>query len=237
MIFSATNFHPSVDDGEFKRQLRLPPDYEMTDEVAANAAWARSWFASHARPWLCAHPIASCEVGESEVAIAGQVLTSPELTKRFQSAESAVIVGLSVGGEPEMESAKRWEADEPDRYFFMESYATAAVEKLISEARQRLCQWASEQESVLLPHYSPGYHEWSVADQQKVHTLLTQGGQIPGELEVMESGMLRPRISQLVVFGVVTVANAPREDTDMIPCKYCAQMPCDLRREPCAFTE
>lgn len=235
MIFADTNFHPPVDDGEFKRQLKLPPDYAMTGEVAANAAWARSWFAEHARPWLCAHPITSCEVGESEVTIAGQVLTSRELAKRFKHAESVVIVGVSTGSAAEIEAANRWEADEPDRYFFMESYATAVVETLISEARRRLCKWASEQACVLLPHYSPGYHEWSVADQPKVHALLAQGGEVLGALEVMESGMLCPKNSQLVVFGVVSEANAPREDTDMIPCKYCAQTPCELRREPCVL--
>lgn len=156
--------------------------------------------------------------------------------KRFQQAESAVIVGISVGGEPESESASRWEADEPDRYFFIESYAAAVVEALISEARSRLCQWAGELSRVLLPHYSPGYQEWSVADQLKVHTLLAQFGDMPGELEVMESGMLQPRVSQLVVFGVVSAAKAPQEDADMIPCKYCAQTPCELRREPFVVT-
>lgn len=237
MIFAETNFHPSVDDGEFKRQLKLPAGYAMTGEVATNAKWAREWFAAHARPWLCAQPIASCQVEENTVTIGGQVLTSGELAKRFQSAESAVIVGVSTGSEAETEATSRWEEDEPDRYYFMESYATAVVETLINEARHRLCQWASEQACVLLPHYSPGYHDWSVADQHKVHALLVQGGEIPGALEVMESGMLRPKNSQLVVFGVVAESNAPREDTDMIPCKYCAQAPCELRREPCALTE
>jgi len=235
MIFSDTNFHPTVDDAEFKCQLKLPLDYAMTGEVAVNAAWARSWFAEHARPWLCAHPIASCEVDESTVTIAGQDLMSGELAKRFQHAESVVIVGVSTGSEAEIEAASRWEADEPDRYFFMESYATAVVETLINEARSRLCNWANKQACVLLPHYSPGYHEWSVADQHKVYGLLAQGGEIPGALEVMESGMLRPKNSQLVVFGVVPKSNTPSEDRDMIPCKYCAQSPCELRREPSAL--
>lgn len=232
MIFSHTNFHPPVDEAEFKRQLRLPEDYVMSGKVAANAAWARHWFAAHAQPWLCAHLLPSCEVGESTVTMSGQILTSWELVKRFRQAESAVIVGVSAGGEAEAESTTRWEADEPDRYFFMEAYASAVVEALISEARRRLCQWAGEQSRVLLPHYSPGYHEWSVADQVKVHALLSQGGKIPGQLEVMTSGMLCPKNSQLVVFGVVSEANAPREDMDMIPCSYCAQTPCELRRQP-----
>ncbi len=232
MIFSDTNFHPVVDDAEFKRQLKLPPEYVMTGEVAANAGWARSWFAEHARPWLCAHPISSCQVDESTVTIAGQVLTSRELAKRFQPAESAVIVGVSTGSEAELEAANRWEADEPDRYFFLESYATAVVETLINVARSRLCHWASQHACVLLPQYSPGYAEWSETEAHKVHPLLAQGGEMPGALEVMESGMLRPKNSQLVVFGVVSASHAPHEDTDLIPCKYCAQTPCELRREP-----
>lgn len=236
MIFLETNIHPVVSDAEFKRLLRLPPHYEMKGLMAENAAWAREWFSRHAQPWMCAHPIDSCSVGDGVVTLDGQELHSKELAKRFRHAKAAVIVAASAGAEPEAEAAQRWADDEPDRYFFMETYATAVVESLIAAARGRLCPWADQQQRVLLPHYSPGYRGWSPADQHKVHGLVRQGGKLPGLLEILDSGMLRPKKSQLAVFAVAPEDVAVREQASLIPCKHCAEVRCEFRREPYALT-
>jgi len=231
VIFVERNLHPVVAEAEFKRLLRLPPDYVFADRMAENAHWVREWYAEHGRPWLCARHVTGCEVTAEAVTLGGRRLHSRELARRFRAAGSALVVGACAGVEAETEAARQWEIDEPDRYYFLETYASAVVEALIAEARGRLCAWADQRDEVLLPHYSPGYHGWSVGDQGAVHALLTEAGPLPATLEVMSSGMLRPKKSQLAVFAVAADGAATGEPADLVPCKYCAHVRCEFRRE------
>ena len=234
MIFREVDFHPVVQPAEFKRLLRVPADYDLEGPLAASAGWVQSWFAENARPWVCARLVESCEPLDAGVRLDRQMLHSSELARRFRHAHTAIVVAASAGAEAEAEAAVRWAEDEPERYYFMESYASAIVEALLGEARARLCAWADGRGGVLLPHYSPGYHGWSVAEQAAVFGLLAPGGELPGPLEVMESGMLRPKKSQLAVFAVASATDAPGEAADLVPCKYCPHRQCDFRREPFA---
>jgi len=235
MILHETNLHPTVRMAEFKRLLRLPPDYVFGDPMAGHVEWVQSWFSAHGRPWLAAVAVANCATQGDEVQLNGVTVHSRELTRRFRKARSAIVVAASAGPEAEAEAAVRWEEDEPDRYYFMESYASAIVESLIGEARARLCAWADARGGVLLPHYSPGYHGWSVGDQAKVFSLFA-ANTVAGPLEVMDSGMLRPKKSQLAVFAVAEARDAVGEPADLVPCKYCPHLKCDFRREPSVLT-
>ena len=235
MILHETNLHPTVRLAEFKRLLRLPPDYVFGDPMAGHVAWVQSWVAAHGRPWLSAVAVERCEAEGEAVRLDGVTVHSRELARRFRKARSAIVVAASAGPEAEAEAAVRWEADEPDRYYFMESYASAIVEALIAEARARLCAWADAHDRVLLPHYSPGYHGWSVGDQGKVFSLFGASA-VAGPLEVMDSGMLRPKKSQLAVFALASKGEAADEPVDLVPCKYCPHLRCDFRREAYALS-
>lgn len=235
MILRETNLHPVVRLAEFKRLLRLPLDYEFEDELAGHVGWVQSWFAAHGRPWLSAVAVERCEADGDDVRLDGVTVHSRELARRFRQARAAIVVAASAGPEAEAEAAVRWAADEPDRYYFMESYASAIVEALIAEARARLCAWADTQGRVLLPHYSPGYHGWSVGDQAKVFSLFPPAV-VAGPLEVMDSGMLRPKKSQLAVFALAAAGDAAGEPDDLVPCKYCPHLKCDFRRKAYALS-
>jgi hypothetical protein len=234
MIIAETNLHPEVRDEEYKRLLRVPADFEFTGAIADNVSWAKQWFAEHGRPWLWARTVDTVFATETTAVVGGIAFESRELARRFRLARGAAVVAVSAGVEAEMESARRWEAGEPDRYFFLESYASAVVEALMAEARARLCAWSDAGDNVLLPHYCPGYHGWPVTDQARLVGLLTDTGIAPGPLEVMESGMLRPKKSQVGLFGVAPSGMVLDESADLVPCKYCAHVRCEFRREPFA---
>ena len=70
----------------------------------------------------------------------------------------------------------------------------------------------------VLPHYSPGYPEWDIAEQAALLALLTaSAAPLPGPLEVLDSGMLRPKKSLLAVFGLTRhVERVPRL-ADLVP--------------------
>ena len=54
----------------------------------------------------------------------------------------------------------------------------------------------------VLPHYSPGYPEWDIAEQPRLLAADQPPRRaLPVPLEVLDSGMLRPKKSLLAVFG------------------------------------
>ena len=116
----------------------------------------------------------------------------------------------------------------------MEMFGSAVVEHLVTVANGRICGWADENAMVALPHYSPGYSGWDIADQVKLWNLLRQnhGGGFPGELEVLETGMLRPKKSLLAVVGVTRNLEKARRFARLIPCENCSLPGCQYRRAP-----
>ena len=72
-----------------------------------------------------------------------------------------------------------WREEKPDEYFFLEMYGSAVVEHLVASAGARLCAWAEERGMAVLPHYSPGYPEWDIADQPRLLQLVHGASALP----------------------------------------------------------
>ena len=86
----------------------------------------------------------------------------------------------------------------------------------------------------VLPHYSPGYPEWAIDEQPRLLDLINRSRQRmpPVPVEVLESGMLRPKKSLLAVFGVTRHVERVQRLTDLIPCDNCSFLTCQYRRTP-----
>ncbi len=167
--------------------------------------------------------------------IAGTKFSSKQLHDQFKTAEAhgAVLVAVSAGRECEEKARELWQAGKPDEYFFMEMFGSAVVEHLVTVASGRICGWADRQKMVALPHYSPGYSGWDVADQNKLWPLIRQNRtpRFPGQLEVMDTGMLRPKKSLLAVFGVTRHLDKVQSARHLVPCENCfaARLPIPAR--------
>jgi hypothetical protein len=113
-------------------------------------------------------------------------------------------------------------------------YGSAVVEHVVTVASGRICGWADQQAMVALPHYSPGYSGWDVADQNKLWALIQEGKgrEFPGELHVMDTGMLQPKKSLLTLFGITRDLNAVQASARLIPCENCSLPGCQYRRAP-----
>ena len=98
----------------------------------------------------------------------------------------------------------------------------------------RICDLAEPNGFMAVPHYSPGYTGWNVADQNKLFDLITRGltRPFPEALEVMASGMLRPKKSLLAVVGLAPNIGRGPESTRIVPCESCSFSPCSYRRIP-----
>ena len=143
-----------------------------------------------------------------------------------------MLVAVSAGKECEEKARELWQESKPDEYFFMEMFGSAVVEHLVTVANGRICGWADANEMAALPHYSPGYSGWDIADQVKLWNLIRQNGarHFAGELDVMETGMFRPKKSLLAVFGITRNLEKARKLAKLIPCENCSLPGCQYRR-------
>lgn len=179
-LWQAVDRHPEITDRVYNRFLRYPANRPLEGLLAENAAWARGWFRANANPWCCA-------VRASDAVQARAAAFLP-------AADEYALIAASAGPEPEAEATARWTEEEPDRYFFVDSFASAIVEALVADARKA---FGADH------HYSPGYRGWSVEDNRLLLDALLPAGPLPGPLSVLPSGMLSPRKSQLAVCAVL----------------------------------
>ena len=77
----------------------------------------------------------------------------------------------------------------------------------------------------VLPHYSPGYPEWDIAEQPRLleSDPPRRRRRCPAQLDVLDSGMLRPKKSLLAVFGLTRARRSrARGSRDLVPCESCS---------------
>lgn len=223
-------------DEEYARLLGYPRGIVLEGRARELADWARNWYAQHGRPWIYARQAESLSMDGNTISIDGAQFTSSRLQTTLEQAEAhaVIVAAVGAGAEAEEEARQRWAEEKPDEYFFLEIYASAVVERLTIMAGARLCNWAEQRGMAVLPHYSPGYSEWDIAEQPRLLDLLkqTRSEQFPSPVEVFETGMLRPKKTMLAVFGLTTHKERLERITSLIPCERCSFGPCQYRRAP-----
>ncbi len=237
-MFSLVETNPPVEiqDSEYQRLLGYPKNRPLEGRARELADDAQAWFAKNGRPWICAREISSLELKSGSARIGGIEFSSKRLREILSEADahSLLLVAVSAGKECEEHARALWNDDKPDEYFFVESYGSAVVEQLITVASSHICAWADENKMAALPHFSPGYSGWDISEQLPLWDLFQKnlGGAFPGELEVLDSGMLRPKKSLLAVIGLTHDLEKARRFKKLIPCEDCSLPNCRYRRAP-----
>ena len=223
-----------VAEAEYRRLLGYPPDATLSERACELAAWAREWYGCHGRPWIYAREAGDLNLEGGAVRIEGIPFHAGRLRTALQQADAhtVMLVAASAGPDAEEEAHRLWLDAKPDEYFFLEIYTSAVVEHLVALAGARLCAWADERGLAVLPHASPGYSQWDVAEQPALLRLI--GPTLPGALGALDSGALFPKKSQLAVFGVTRAVDRTTRLTELIPCRQCALPNCQYRRVPYA---
>jgi hypothetical protein len=222
----------AVPDAEYQRLLGYPRGHVMDGRARELAGWARQWFAEHGRPWVYAREAESVGTGGASVNLDGERFHSGVLRRRFEKAAagSAILAAVSAGPEIEQEAQRLWQDERPDEYYFLEVLGSLVVEQLIAMTGERLCAWAERGEMAVLPHYSPGYPGWDIAEQPRLLEVLAKARTLPGKLEALESGALRPKKSLLAVFGLTRQTEGVRRLTELVACGSCSLPACQFRR-------
>lgn len=224
----------NVQTAEYKRLLGFPRDRVLEDRSRELAEWARDWYANHGKPWVYARQISSLDITNGSIHIDGATFTSKRLQNTLvqAQADSAILVAVSAGAEIEAAARQAWLEEKPDDYFFLEIFGSAVVEHLTTMIGGRLCGWAETRQMSVLPHYSPGYPEWDIAEQGRLLSLIKNSAKhpLPGPLDVLDSGMLNPKKSLLAVFGLTHQTENIRSLRELVPCENCSYSPCAYRR-------
>lgn len=236
-MFELIETQPPVDvpDAEYQRLLGYPKNRPLADRARELADMAKQWFLENGKPWIVAREISGLELAdENKLRIGETEFSSRRLREIFSeaSAHSVVLLAVSAGKECEEHAQQLWRDEKPDEYFFLESFGSAVVEQLVTVASGRICGWADENKMAVLPHFSPGYSGWDIAQQIPLWQLLQNNfkNNFPGELEVLDSGMLRPKKSLLAVFGLTREWEKARRFAKLIPCENCGLPKCQYRR-------
>jgi len=194
---------PTIDvkQASYLRLLGYPHQAEPSERAVELTEWARAWYAEHGRPWVCGRFIPGVQVDRDGIRIEGRPFQVARLSKLLgdAGAHAAMVVAVSAGPELEAEAQRLWREEKPDEYFFLEVFGSAVVEHLMTSANLRFAAWARENDLALMPRYSPGYSGWNMGEQARLVDLIR--ADLPGPLEVLDSGMLRPKKSQLAVIG------------------------------------
>jgi len=224
----------AVADSEYKRLLGFPDDHLLDGRAAELAAWARDWYAANGRPWIYLRGIDPLDIAGDTLRVEDIVFTSRRLREQLSEAHAsqAAVAAVSAGPECEAHARQLWQSDRPDEYFFLEVFGSAVVEYLVTHTGARLCSWADAQGLAVLPHYSPGYTGWEIADQARLLALVRRGHHSPRSLETLETGMLRPKKSLLGLFGLTDRLDLARDVSRLIACESCSFAPCQFRRAP-----
>ncbi|HEX5241700.1 MAG TPA: hypothetical protein VFW23_00455 [Tepidisphaeraceae bacterium] len=227
---------PSLDvqPAEYNRLLGFPRNHILEGRAKELADAARDWYVKHGKPWTYSRHVSEIQIASDLIRIEDEAFTSSRLRNTLLQAEAngAVLVAASAGPEVEEEAQRLWLDEKPDEYFFLEVFGSAVVEHLITMAGAKLCDWAERQGMAVLPHYSPGYPEWDISEQWRLFNLILGGAssKLPGPLEVLKSGMLRPKKSLLAVFGLTKHTSRVAKLTDLNPCENCSYTACQYRR-------
>jgi hypothetical protein len=222
-----------VQPAEYNRLLGYPRDHVSSGRARELADWARGWYTENGRPWVYSRPADEVKISGGSICIDGVPFRSGQLQRTLEDAEAhgVILAAVSAGPELEQEAQRLWRAEKPDEYFFLETFGSAVVEHLTTVTGARLCDWAEGSGMAVLPHYSPGYPEWDILEQPRLLDLIGRES-LPGSVEVLESGALRPKKSLLAVFGLTRHADRIQRLNELVPCGNCSYAPCQYRRLP-----
>lgn len=224
-----------VPDAEVLRLLGYPADREPGDDVRALMRTAREWCVAHARPAVRLKPLRITRIGRKTITWETSrrggggpgLFRSETLARRLGAAgaHSMVAAAISSGREIEGEVEFLTGTGELVEATMLDRFGAALAEWLLHKTEERLRAFAAEDRLTLLPPLGPGHEDWTLRDMR---WLLGSWGARSRDVELLPSGMLRPRNALLAVFGL-TYASLP-EPEPANPCPRCTHAPCDFRR-------
>lgn len=217
------------------RWLGYPRGRRLEGRMADRVDQARRWYAEEARPFMAIRSFEVESIEAHEIRLQnGTSLNSPSLAQRCREshAHSLICVALSAGPEIDAEVEKLWALERPDEAFVLDRVGVVVTEYLRCFLRSRIHHHARSVGAVAGPASGPGYDGWPLEDQRVLFSLMgeREGSELPGPLQILPSGMLRPKLSMLLAYPL---SGPSPWRMDVGPsCSVCNYVDCAYRRLP-----
>lgn len=220
----------------FRRHIGLPACAELDDRLESLFDQSRTWYRQHGEPWAEARQVSIQRIVYDVIHLEQHLQLSSSLLARGLArahAHALVVVAVSAGKAVDDQIDALWKGGRVDEAMFLNAYAIATVEHLRWQVGDHLRHTPRETPCTVLPHYSPGYDGWDLADQARLFRLIYDVGEsnrIP--LELLSSGGLRPSKSTLAAYGV-TQRTDFNEDLDQY--WSCRAVPTSVARSSASY--
>ena len=173
------------------------------------------------RMWGCVHKEDGVLLKGSSVMLRGLSLQQ-HIKKAHKTALFAVTLGIEVD-----RHIQTLEASAMSTAILFDACASAYVEKVCDALEDEIGRVAKRESAFIIPRYSPGYGDFSVAQQSDILHLLDANRKIG--LTATNEHVLIPRKS---VTAVVGLSFTPSLGHANIPCDSCAKKEnCHVRKE------
>jgi len=190
----------------FRRHMGLPACAELDERLETLVEQAKTWYIKHGEPWTKAQQVSIERIERDVIHLEDQQqLTSALLASGLASAEAhaLIVVAVSAGKAVDAQIDALWKTGHVDEAMFLNAYAIATVEHMRWQAGDLLRKSLGESKTTVLPHYSPGYDGWDLADQARLYRLFCDQGEADSlPLQLLRSGGLIPSKSTLAAFGI-----------------------------------
>jgi uncharacterized 2Fe-2S/4Fe-4S cluster protein (DUF4445 family) len=222
---------PSV--AALTRALGSPARRPLPEAMHETIDEALTLYEQHGQAWVWSRAVEIERIDNQSFVAGGQRFHSELLASRYTSADAHAVIAMAVsaGHWVDGETEARW-ADRPDLAVVLDRLAAAVVQETMQAMTIELCRTAEAHELCLLPPYSPGYTGWSLDDQHRIARLLCddESGPSASDLEVLDSGMVRPKNTQLALFAL---SRGPTDDQMRAfhPCRSCDLRGCRFRQD------
>ena len=224
-----------VSPADYARLLGYPLGRRLEGRARELAEASRDWFGRHGRAWTARVETGVARIDGGMVVLdGGRAFASDVLARRLLRASSpaVTVAAISAGPEVDERSEALWRTDRPDEAFFLDRFGASVAEHLATTIGEEL-RHAPGRELTALLGYSPGYDTWDLSQQAVVlEALLAGGGDPPGPLRLLESGMLQPKSSLLAVFGMTPDRALAEAAWARTRCGWCSRRGCDFRHLP-----
>ena len=220
----------------FRRHVGLPASVDFDDRLEELFAKTHAWYAEHGEPWVDAREFGIHRVVYDVIHFECQQQLSDSILARGLDRVGAhvmIVVAASAGSAVNERIDELSKSDRPDEAMFLNAYALATVEHVRSQAGLHLRTLFGKEGLTVLPHYSPGYEGWGIADSARLYRLLRHDGTSTySPLKLLPSGFLSPRHSILAAFGV-TQRSELGEELDLY--WDCRGTPAVLKHSPANY--
>jgi hypothetical protein len=157
----------------------------------------------------------------------GPVFKSSKLARVLRDCDEIICFLITMGGRIESEISRMMRQNRLSEAYVLDALGSVSVETLTEQFHRDMEKKYKKERKAVTLRFSPGYCDWSVADQKKLFSFL-DSDRIGVELQ--HSCLMRPRKSISGVFGLYPTFFKDHPALPYNPCLDCSKIGCSSRR-------